>query len=130
MSKKNSLILLGVGAGIALIICCISLSLYGKIYFFDGYDITKFAWVVAGGCVLLGIIGLLRDHKALIIGIVIILMIILVASCSKSCGNGGRDYPYGYEECFRCKGSGLVNQGFIDLKTCPTCKGSGMLDSH
>ena len=44
--------------------------------------------------------------------------------------DSGNDYPYGMEECFRCGGSGLVNEGFLDFETCPVCGGGGMLDSH
>lgn len=68
-------------------------------------------------------------NKGWIIAIVVFLIIGLIGAC-----NGGDsssdDYPYGYEKCFRCNGSGLVNQGFIDFETCPVCRGSGMLDSH
>lgn len=54
---------------------------------------------------------------------------LMLVGCFSGCSSED-DYPYGYEKCFRCQGSGLVNEGFIDFKTCPTCKGSGMLDSH
>ena len=28
-------------------------------------------------------------------------------------------------KCSACKGSGMVNTGFVDFKTCPVCKGGG-----
>ena len=59
----------------------------------------------------------------------ILLVVALCVAIFVGCTSGNK-YPYGYEECFRCQGSGLINEGFIDFKTCPTCKGSGMLDSH
>lgn len=67
-----------------------------------------------------------------LIGAIILLFLILSAAVNSCGGNGskGSDYPYGYEQCFRCKGSGLVNNGFIDFNTCPVCRGSGMVDSH
>lgn len=61
--------------------------------------------------------------------VLIVIAFLLLISCFSECSSS-RDYPYGYEECFRCQGSGLVNEGFIDFNTCPTCRGSGMLDSH
>ena len=63
--------------------------------------------------------------KRILVFVVVCFLLIGVFS-----GCGSSDYPYGYEECFTCKGSGLVNTGFFNPKTCPTCKGSGMLDSH
>lgn len=54
---------------------------------------------------------------------------LLIVCCMAGCDSDD-DYPAGFEECFRCKGAGMVNEGFIDFETCPTCRGSGMLDSH
>lgn len=53
-------------------------------------------------------------------------------SCANSCEgySSSDDYPQGYEECYMCQGSGMVNEGFFDLETCPLCKGSGMIHSH
>ena len=63
--------------------------------------------------------------------IIVFVFLFLLGSCSKGCNNGSNNkYGYGYEECFRCHGAGMVNEGFLDFKTCPTCRGSGMLDSH
>ena len=30
------------------------------------------------------------------------------------------------DKCYRCNGSGLINEGFLDFKTCPACKGTGI----
>lgn len=30
------------------------------------------------------------------------------------------------DQCAVCRGSGLINEGVLSFKTCPTCKGSGM----
>lgn len=57
MDKKGPLILLGIGVGLALLVCVISVSLYGEIYFFNGYNITKIAWIVILGCIITGLIG-------------------------------------------------------------------------
>lgn len=63
--------------------------------------------------------------KILLILLVCLLLVVCIAGCDSS-----NSYPAGYEACFRCNGAGLINDGFIDFKTCPTCRGSGMLDSH
>ncbi len=66
MQKKWPLIVLGVGVGVAILICIISLSLYGKIYFFNGYGITKYAWIISIGCVICGLIGCFKATKKIL----------------------------------------------------------------
>ena len=124
MERKAPLISLCAGAGLAVLICLISLSLYDKIYFFDGYAITKFLWVIAFGCMICGVIGLLTKSDAWAIGLIVVLVIALFSTCDYSSGSSSSS-----DECAVCQGSGLVNDGFIDFKTCPVCKGSGV-DFH
>ena len=67
---------------------------------------------------------------AIVIVLVVLFVIALISGGIANSDSNSNDYPYGFDACYRCKGSGLINQGFVDLKTCPVCKGSGMLDSH
>ena len=48
--RNAAMILLAIGVSIAVLICGISIGAYGKVYFFDGYKITKIAWIIAIGC--------------------------------------------------------------------------------
>lgn len=68
--------------------------------------------------------------KILILIIAFVFMIGAITSCTNSCESSGKGHSYGTEECFRCHGSGLINDGFINFKTCPVCHGSGIVDSH
>ena len=59
--KLNKITKAGIGiacgaVGLAVFICIISLAAYGKVYFFNGYEITAFAWIMVilgfvGGCI-------------------------------------------------------------------------------
>ena len=88
-----------VGAiALAAIICIISISLYGKVYFFDGYQITAIAWtlviiglpvgiitVIAGfldGFVYQSNSGKELKMKKVWIIIVILAVLFLVSECS------------------------------------------------
>ena len=126
MKKKGPLILLGIGAGIALLVCMISLSLYGRIYFFDGYDITKFAWAAAIGCSVIGVVGLfsniLSDSKNWAIAIVVILVIALVASCSDNIGGSSSGGGSKKGNCNNCGGDGWDSRNGC---SCVWCGGDG-----
>ena len=61
--------------------------------------------------------------------LLIFIACLLVVGCLSGC-TPDDDYPRGYEACYRCKGAGMVNEGFIDFETCPVCRGSGMVHSH
>ena len=50
-----------VGAAIAALISLISFVGYGRVYFFDGFAITKFAWIIAIGCIVCGVIICIKD---------------------------------------------------------------------
>lgn len=66
--------------------------------------------------------------KGWVIAVIIFVILLIIGSCS---GDGGSssNYPYGYEQCPRCDGAGMVNDGFADFNTCRLCGGSGMIDS-
>lgn len=51
---KKGIHCLFVGPGLALFICGLSLALYGKVFFFDGYLFTTICWVLS---ILLTVIG-------------------------------------------------------------------------
>lgn len=59
--------------------------------------------------------------------VIVLVLLYLLGSCFN---DGGSSSGYGSEKCFRCKGAGMVNEGFLDFQTCSTCGGSGILDSH
>lgn len=52
--SNTSIIFLAIGVSIAVLICIISIALYGKVYFFDGFQITAIAWVLAIVSVIIG----------------------------------------------------------------------------
>ena len=62
--SNASMVLLGMGVAIAVLICVISIGAYGRVYFFDGYAITKFAWIAAIGCVVCGLVAFVKDILA------------------------------------------------------------------
>lgn len=109
-TKNTSLILLGIGVGIAILICVISIVEYGKIYFFDGYAITKFAWITAIGCALCGLIAFVKNiitfgistlfanekgrFFTAVLLICVIPAIFLFSSLGKTNGSSGTDYDY------------------------------------
>lgn len=51
---KAGIISLLAGVGLAMLICLISFSSYGRVFFFDGYTITAIAWIVSIMLVLIG----------------------------------------------------------------------------
>ena len=122
MNKKTGLILFGVGIGIAMLVCMISLAAYGKVYFFDGYDITKFAWVVSFGCCISGLISLISDSKAWVITLVVALIIALCVSCggTTSSSNSGGGSKKG--NCNNCGGDGWDSRNGC---SCVWCGGDG-----
>lgn len=122
--RKNGLILLLIGLGIAALVCYISITQYGKVYFFDGYEITKIAWIASFGCIGSGLIMLMVGGTIWAIVLAVVLMFGLVVTCCDGCSTGSNS-----DKCAVCKGSGLVNYGFLDFRTCPVCKGSGV-DFH
>ena len=104
------------------------------IYDFGGMTIASIA------CISLGLFfGLLWDFFVWIrktefwakygeympIIITVFLVLILVVSCNAITGGGSSNG----DQCGVCGGSGYVNDGFIDFKTCPVCTGSGV-DFH
>lgn len=62
--------------------------------------------------------------KGWIIAIAVILILALIGSCDEGASSNSNT-----DKCAVCGGSGLVNTGFIDFKTCPVCKGTGV-DFH
>lgn len=68
-----------------------------------------------------------RDSKVTKIGAVIAIAVLLFlcVSCVRWIANsdGG---GVSNDECVACHGSGMVNDGFLDFKTCPVCKGTGL----
>ena len=130
MNKKTGLILLGVGVGIAMLVCMISLSAYGKIYFFDGYDITKFAWVVSFGCCISGLVSLISDSKAWVVTLVIALVIALCVSCggsfsSSNSGSGKSNDSGNSNGSYRCNNCGGDGWDSENNCKCVWCGGDG-----
>jgi len=109
-TRNTSLILLGIGVGIAILVCAISLIGYGRIYFFDGYDITSYAWIAAIGCALCGVIAFIKDiiafglstlienekkrFVAAVLLICVIPAIFIFSSIGKASSHSGSDYNY------------------------------------
>lgn len=109
-ASNAPLILLGIGVGIAILVCAISLIGYGRIYFFDGYAITKFAWIAAIGCALCGVIAFIKDiiafglsalienekkrFVAAVLLICVIPAIFIFSSIGKTSSHSGSDYDY------------------------------------
>ena len=124
MNKKTGLILLGIGIGIALLVCMISISAYGRIYFFDGYDITKFAWIVSFGCIVSGLVSLISDSNAWVVTLVIALIIALCVSCDfgTSSSNSGSGNSSGSYRCNNCGGDGWDSANGC---SCVWCGGDG-----
>lgn len=60
-TNNASIIFLAIGVSIAILICVISIALYGKVYFFDGYEITGIAWVLAIVSVLIGTCAFIKE---------------------------------------------------------------------
>ena len=60
-TSHTSIIFLAIGAAIAILICVISIALYGKVYFFDGFQITGIAWVLAIVSVLIGTCAFVKE---------------------------------------------------------------------
>lgn len=118
MNKKVALILLGVGVGLAILICFISVALYGKVYFFNGFEITKFAWIVSIGCIIFGLAGLISEDKGWMIGIVVALIIVLAVSCS----DGSSTSSSGGYRCNNCGGDGWDS---ANRCSCVWCGGDG-----
>jgi len=123
MDKKVAQILLGIGVGLALLICFISVALYGKVYFFDGYEITKIAWIVSAGFTACGLIGLIGKGEAWAIGIIVVLIIVLVASCSGS-GNKSSSSS-GSSSGTRCNNCGGDGWDSANSCSCVWCGGDG-----
>ena len=124
--KSNKITKVGIGIfvgaiALAAIICIISISLYGKVYFFDGYQITAIAWTLVIIGLLVGLIiviaGFLDQSdsdmklkmKKVWIIIVILAVLFLVSKCSDDGtvtyyidknGNGKADFGEGvyYED--------------------------------
>ena len=128
MNKKASQILLGAGVGLAILICVISIALYGKVYFFDGYDITKFAWIVSFGCMVCSLIAFVSESNGWIIGLVVVLVIALVVACSgstgssSSSGSSNNDSNSGSYRCNNCGGDGWDSANGC---SCVWCGGDG-----
>lgn len=135
MDKKVPAYLLVAGISLAMIISGISLLLYGKVYFFDGYDFTKFLWVVSIGCTVCGFLGLFLTGKAWIIGTVVLSLIILFVSCnSNDSGYSGSSYGnssyrgssgyYGSSD-YRCNNCGGDGWDSANGCSCVWCGGDG-----
>ena len=85
-------VLLSIGVGLALLIFLISWSVYGRVYFFDGYAITGIGWSLSLGLSAAGILlaviflakggpyGNLRRQLALLGALVAILAVVLLCS--------------------------------------------------
>ena len=116
--KKAFGILLGFGIFVAAMICVVSVALYGKVYFFDGYVVTKILWVVAIGSIGCSIVGLMG--KSITIPAIAAVLILLCVACDSNTTKSS-----GKNKCPHCDGAGMVNTGFIDFETCPWCHGSG-----
>lgn len=124
-NKKIAPILLGTGLSIALMICVISITVYGRVYFFDGYDITKFAWVASAGCIVSSIIAYASESKGWIVGLAVTLLIALVVTSSgdsstrssSSTGSNSGDY-----RCNNCGGDGWDSANGC---SCVWCGGDG-----
>lgn len=93
-------------------------AVYGKVHFFDGYVVTTILWVVAIGSTVCGFIGLMG--KSITIPAIATVLILLCVACDSTTTKSSDK-----NKCPTCKGSGLVNTGFIDFETCPWCHGSG-----
>lgn len=109
-TRNTSLILLGIGVGIAILVCAISLIGYGRIYFFDGYDITSYAWIAAIGCTLGGLIIFIKniitfgvstllenEKKRFIVAVLLICVIpaiFILSAIGKTSRSSGSDYNY------------------------------------
>jgi len=110
--RNVSIALLGIGVTIAILICVISVGTYGKVYFFDGYAITKFAWIAAIGCAVCGLIAFIKDILtcgistlfeddknrllAAVSLICVIPAIFIFSSFGKASSSAGNSYDYGY----------------------------------
>ena len=85
-------VLLSIGVGLTLLIFLISWSVYGRVYFFDGYAITGIGWSLSFGLSAAGILlaviflakggpyGNLRRQLALLGALVAILAVVLLCS--------------------------------------------------
>lgn len=58
-TTKIGLGITGVGLALALLICVVSASLYGRIYFFDGYTITAIGWILVILSIMIGCITII-----------------------------------------------------------------------
>ena len=127
-SNKIGLALVAVGIGLALFICFVSIALYGKIYFFDGYEITKIAWIISVLCIIGGLIGLSIGSTFRVITLVIGLIIALCVSCSiiSDSDSGGSNYNgNNYSGSYRCDNCGGDGWDSANGCSCVWCGGDG-----
>ncbi len=127
---------LTVAIALALLIVGISYVLYERVYFFDGYAITAFAWNIVCLCLIISLISaiplaIIKTNeeygiKASIIGIVVLIVVIVIGgivikkaadgelgssssgyNCS-NCGGDGWDSANGCR-CVWCGGDGITS---------------------
>ncbi len=105
----GAILLLGLGAAIALFIFLFSWLMYGKIYFFDGFIITILGWVVSFAATGIGMLvavvsfvvnGKNGDKGLLIVTAVLMVVVPVVLLCSgiingiKESEDSDDDYTY------------------------------------
>lgn len=124
-----------------IIICSIIAAISVVISFIAFYETHVFTFIFSFGgvaaCCLFAfafMVGMFSDftdkHLEKVIMTLIILCVIVsiivtcIAGPDSDSGSGGGSYSD--DKCAMCDGAGMINDGFLDFKTCPVCRGSGI----
>lgn len=142
-NANNPLLKLGIsflafGVIGAILICVVSILLYGKIYFFDGYAFTGILWLICFIAIILGLLAVIicvppSEKVANVImyaigAIILIVCLCLLVKCTGEVfGGGSSNDGSEWTVCHKCGGDGKYTNDLGFNVSCPRCDGVGYL---
>ena len=119
MNKKIGYGLLATAAFIAFTVVFISVVSYGRVYFFDGYEITAFAWIAVFSCAAGGLVALISDSQAWVAALVVVAIVTFIVADTSGSGSGSGSKR---GNCNNCGGDGWDSANSC---SCVWCGGDG-----